>query len=141
MANENNKLTYKSMFRQGEKVNESIVDVLIRNDARTSVWQPKKEGRLIADIIGVNSACQGKPIELANGFYERGFVNPNEESTLYLIDAEKKIIGRFPNNFNLFYDQDKVPDKNEYTWNGTFDEILEEFRKAGYTFMCPLEEK
>lgn len=127
------KLIYKSMFYQDKKVEGSIVNILTRNDAKTSVWAPKKPGRIISDLIGLNSVCQGKPVNLGwHGGYERGFLNPQKEDALYLIDADRKIINCVPNSFNLFYDQDKVMDKNTYIWYRTFEELLEEFKRAGY---------
>ncbi len=117
----------------GEVTDKTIVDILTTNEVRTSVWAQIKPGRLISDIIGINSVCQGKPIGIGNGFYERGLVDPEAEDTLYLINAERKVLGMMPNNLNLFYDQDKVWDENRYTWEGTFQDILHEFEKVGYS--------
>jgi len=89
-------------------------------------------GRLIQDIIGINNVRQGTPIEIGNGFYERGFVDPINPDLLYLIDAERKIIGIRPDNINIFLDADKVNDMNRFVWDGIVPEILEQFKKAGY---------
>lgn len=120
------------MFLEDKPVKKSIVEILTTNEYRTSVFAPKQIGRIVADVIGVNSVCQGKPISRGDGFYERGFVNPKNEKILYLINAEKKVIGVFSNDFNLFDDQDKVNDKNQYVWHGSFEEIVDEFKKANY---------
>jgi len=138
------KLTYQSeiFHPKGEIVKEGIVEILTNNDARTSIWTPRRKDVLFPEIIVVNSVCQGKPVKLwEKGLYERGFQDPEKQDTLYLIDNETRIVNCVPNKLSLFYDQDKVRDENRYTWYGTFLEFIEEFRKADYEFVKYGEEK
>jgi len=137
------KLYFNSFLRRGEKVTDrDVVDVLTTNKYRTSVWAPRKEGKIILDIIGLNSVSQGVPIEhVVSGkvYDERGFVNPQDESLLYMIDADEKVIWKMPNKTNLFYDQDKVADNNRFVWDGTFQEFIDEFRKRNYVLQEGVE--
>jgi hypothetical protein len=128
------RLYYKSgIFHNREEVTDkTIVDILTDNEVRTSVWAPKNPERILADIIGVNSVSLEGPVKFDNGWYERGIVDPDDESLIYLIDAERKILGAHKPTFFLFYDQDKVRDENRYEWKGTFQEILDEFEIEGY---------
>jgi|SRR3989344_1651181 len=122
------------LSKKGKEIlDRTIVDILTTNKARTSVYAPKEDGRIIPDIIALNSVSQGAPLKLWFGFYERGFVNPKNDEVLYLIDAERKIIGIRPNNINLFLDADKADVlKGRFVWDGTIPEIIEQFKKAGY---------
>ena len=131
-----NKLTFQSMFLQNKKVERGIVDLLTQENMRVSVFLPKEPGRLISELIGINSVNFEGPVKLWNGLYERGLWDPAIKNSLYLVDSENKRIVIVPNDINLFYDQDKVPDRNRYTWHGTFDEILKEFETAGYKLGC-----
>jgi hypothetical protein len=128
------KLYYKSgiFHNQEEVMDKTIVDVMTDNKVRTSVWAPKSQDKVLADIIGVNSVSYTGPVKMGNGWLERGFVDPDDEILIYLIDAERKILGAHKPTFFLFYDQDKVQDENRYEWRGTFQEILDEFELEGY---------
>lgn len=141
MAKQKNKLAFQSMFLQNKKVERGIVDLLTQEDMRVSVFLPKEPGRLISELIGINSVNFEGPVKLWNGLYERGLWDPAIKNSLYLIDSENKRIVIVPNDINLFYDQDKVSDRNRYTWHGTFDEILREFEIAGYSLVCKGEAK
>ena len=117
---------------KGEPVERGIVEILTDSKARTSIWQPKQDNRIISEIIGINSVSHGKPTKWGNGIYERGFWNPDKMDELYFIDSENQLITVLPVNKNLFYDQDKVSGNNEYVWHGNFEDILNEFRDGGY---------
>jgi hypothetical protein len=117
----------------GEKLaDRSIVDILTSDDSRTSVFAPKKEGKVLQSIIGVNSVSQGAPVRIRGKYDERGFVDPEDSRVIYFIDAKCKKIRACPNEMNLFYDADKVNSENQYVWNGTTQEMLDEFKKSGY---------
>ena len=121
------------LFYPENETNKDIVDVLTETRFRTAIFGKRHAwGIWVRDPIGINSVCQGIPVNLGNGFYERGFVNLEDDSRLYMIDSEKKIVLCIPNSFNLFYDQDKVKDENKYLWEGKFNEILLDFKERGY---------
>ncbi|MGV8152235.1 MAG: hypothetical protein ACP5OG_04070 [Candidatus Nanoarchaeia archaeon] len=126
-------LTHKATAFQNREVEKSIVEILTNNWVRTSVYLPKQKGMILPQLIGINSVAEGKPINL--GFYkahERGLFNPKQDDRYYLIDEPAKQIITVENKFDLFYDADKVPDNTKYLWNGSFEDILEEFKNAGY---------
>ena len=114
-------------------VDKTVVEVLTATNARTSIYEENKEGKLIPEIIGINSVSRGEVERCMNGLWQRGFSSPENRSQMYFIDADgKTLIMRQPKE-DIFMCSDKVSPKNQYTWHGSFEEFLAEFEKAGYT--------
>ncbi|MBW2991775.1 hypothetical protein KY345_00975 [Candidatus Woesearchaeota archaeon] len=61
----------------------------------------------------------------------RGF---QSEGRLYEIDAEGRIILAQQERDSPFYDQDKI-ERNDFVFEGSLDEFIAEFVKAGYKVM------
>ena len=135
------KLTYKwGRLDSSELEKVSVVDVLTCNDYRTAVYAPKGPEDLLNPFVGINMTLDGKPVLYHNGHIARAFFEPGKHrDSYYLIFADEKTIKHVRARGDITWDQDKVRDNRRYLWNGTFNEILEEFRKAGYTLECPLE--
>ncbi|MBW3017401.1 hypothetical protein KY316_03425 [Candidatus Woesearchaeota archaeon] len=57
------------------------------------------------------------------------------EDKQYNIDAESKTITQRPVMPRLFYDADKIELSRQFIVEGTIDDILEEFEKAGFEFL------
>ncbi len=119
------------LTRDGEPTAKSIVDILTYDFERASVWT-NVYPPIFRNIMGINGVDENGPIYFYGGYHERGLVNPDDSSKAYLIQAEKKVLGVIPNVVNLFTDQDKVLSENRFLWDGSFEEILDEFRKEGY---------
>ncbi len=120
------------LYRPEVEINKSIVDILTTNEFRTSIWWKEYPKQRFPEIIGLNSVCQGKPVRLSENFYERG-LEDSKNNLLYLIFSEKKILYFLKRRFNLFYDLDKVDSRNQFLWEGSFDEIIKEFQKKDYS--------
>src|SRR3989344_6845472 len=118
---------YLPKYFGSKEAGRGIVEVLTDNKERTSVWTTDLEGMRNHKIIGINSISEDGPVRLYGDYYERGFVNPDNKGTLYLVDEPGKIVYFGRRSLNLFYDLDKAS-ANKFIWIGNFQQIINEFK-------------
>ncbi|MDP3966072.1 MAG: hypothetical protein Q8Q04_00900 [archaeon] len=124
---------YLPKYLGSKDAGRGIVEVLTDDKERTSVWTTDLKGIREHKVIGINSVSEDGPVRFCK-YFERGFVNPENGDILYLIDGLPKKVHIVLRNFNLFYDLDKAS-ANKFIWTGNFQEIINEFKNYGYSFL------
>ena len=98
-----------------------IVDILTSDER--SCLQQGKDGETRSFAVNYGDRIGDRSPVL------RGF---EADDMLYEIDAEKRMIIIQPKYGQLFYDEDKIPVKTQFVFEGTLDEVLQEFADRGY---------
>ena len=110
-----------------KEVDQSIVDILTseeRSSLRQGYYDEDFE-RQETNSFGINyGTYKGDRSPVLRGFESKGI--------LYEIDTENNQIIIQPTSGQLSYDEDKIHIKNQFVFEGTLDEVLQEFTNRGY---------
>lgn len=120
---------YKEIWypeKKEEITDRSVVDILT-DEERSSLWQgyyDEHRQDYNRRLFGINYAHRkGDRSPVLRGFEFDG--------KLYEIDADnKRLIVQAKRG--LFYDADKIPVSNQFVFEGTGNDFIQEFVKAGY---------